>query len=115
MSSIIESLLDVVEQDPYPAGHTSLYWQMEGEQRGVAWRGQDVVLRGFGRGTGGRRDIAWQAAHVLERWSYRRVTAALRAYPRLWKLTRQLAQELELGVTFDVWKCAVILAVLADH
>lgn len=115
MPSVIESLLEVVDHDPYPVGHTSLYWRLEGEQITVARRGQDVLLRGFGRGTGGRQNTAWRAAHALERFSYRQVTASLRAYPRLWTLTRQLARDLLLGVTFDVWKCAVILAVLADH
>ncbi len=115
MTSVIESLLETVDRDPYPADHARLYWRLESEQLTVARRGQDVFLRGFGIGTGGRQDMAWRAAHALERLSYRQVTASLRAYPRLWTLTRQLARDLSVGVTFDVWECAGILGVLVDH
>ena len=112
---VTDSLLDVVEQDPEPADDTSAFWKEEGRRLTVARRGDDLLLKGFGIGMGGRRGMAWQVTHAVERLSYWHVTTRLGSYPRLWRMAKQLARDLSVGLTFDVWKSTAILATLADH
>ncbi len=115
MHPVIESLLEVVERDPYPNGYTSVYWRREGEKTRIRRDGNTVCLMGFGIGTSRRQGLAWQAARGLERLSYRRVIRELRSYPRNWKLAKRLARELSIPTTYDVWRYAVIFSVLTDH
>ena len=115
MHPVMESLMEAVERDPYPTGHATLYWQREGERLKVKREGDLVSLRGFGVGTGGAQTFSWKVIHALERLSYREVTERLKSYAEIWSLTRRLARGLSQGLTFDVWKSAVIVATLADH
>lgn len=43
------------------------------------------------------------------------MSARYRSYPLIWRLARQLARDLRCTLTFDVWKYAMALTVLADH
>lgn len=112
---VVQTLLEEVEQNPYPAAHTSRYWQLEGEQLLVARHDEGIVLRGFGIEFVGRQAFLSHVAHGVERLSYRRETIGLRAYPKAWSLAKHLSQDLTLGVTFDTWRCAVIVATLLEH
>lgn len=115
MSPVIETLLQIVKRDPYPAPYISSYWQQYGAKNLVEFRANGPVLQGYGIGSVNRPGVFGRALHVLERISYRRLTDRLGYYPTIWRSARQLAEDLSFGLTFDVWKCAVVLAVLADH
>jgi hypothetical protein len=51
----------------------------------------------------------------MERLSYRRVTRSLSEYPRVWHAAKSLARKVKFSLTFDVWKSAVIVALLEEH
>jgi len=112
---VIEQLLQVVERDPTPVNYTSSYWQEYAAQNTARMEEGRLVLRGFGIGDVGRPRLHGRLLHQLERLSYRRVTRSLPAYPMVWRMTQRLARDLGFGLTFDVWKSAVIVAILADH
>ncbi len=115
MNPVIESLLQIVEADPLPVAHTSSYWQRYGSETLVERRGAEIVLRGAGFGSMYARNPTTRLLHALERLSYRSVTSHLKSYPYVWQTAKRLARDLSFGLTFDVWKCAVSLALLADH
>ena len=52
---------------------------------------------------------------ALERLSYWQVTSALPAYPEAWTTIKHIARRDRLDLTFDVWKCAVIYALLKRY
>lgn len=112
---VIEALLQMAEQDPYPVGHTSSYWREWGERNVIARDGAALTLQGVGIGGVGKRRLAGRALGVLERLSYRSVTSRLSTYRTVWRLTTRLARDLSCRLTFDVWKYSVVLAVLSDH
>lgn len=112
---VIEQLLQVVEDDPTPVHYTSSYWQEHMVRNTVRMEDGRLVLRGFGIGDMGRPRLHGRLLHQLERLSYRRVTRSLPAYPTVWRITQRLARDLGFGLTFDVWKSAVIMALLMDH
>ena len=115
MHPVTESLLEEVTRNPYPKEHTSLYWQSEGERLSIQRQGGDLSWKGFGIGTSERQGIAWGIFHALERASYRGVTARLRSYRRTWAALQKLSRGLSIRVSYDIWKSAVIAAVLVDH
>ncbi len=115
MNPAMESLLESVRTQPMPAAHTSSHWQRYGGETLVERQGSELVLRGVGFGSMVTRNPAWHLLHLIERMSYRRVTAPLKAYPSVWAQVRSLARDLSFGCTFDVWKCGVILALLLEH
>lgn len=115
MNTVIDTLVDIVEKDPYPAEFTSSYWQDYGRSNIVKREGGDVRLRDYGIGSVRGSWIAGHTLHALERFSYRWVSAAYRSYPYTWKLTRNLARDLGFGLTYDIWKFALVLALLKDH
>ena len=115
MHPVTEALLEQVRRDPYPKEHTSLYWQSEGEKLLIRRQGEDLLFQGFGIGAAGREGTAWNTFHALERASYRRVSSRLRSYGKIWMALRRLARDLSIRISYDIWKSAVILAVLEDH
>lgn len=115
MNPVFESLLEVVNKDPYPAAHTSSYWQEHGQRNVIERRGEDLILQGWGIGAMARPWFFARALHVLERLSYRRVTVSLASFPIVWQSAKRLAHDLSFGLTFDAWKHAVALATLTDH
>ncbi len=115
MNPVTESLLEQVRLNPYPKEHTSLYWQSEGENLSIQRREEDLLFKGFGIAPSGREGVAWKTFHALERASYGGVTSRLRSYGKTWTALRQLARDLSIRVSYDIWKSAVILAILADH
>ena len=112
---VIEQLLQAVEHDPAPARYTSSYWRQYTAQNTARMEDGRLVLRGFGIGDVGQPRLHGRCLHQLERLSYRRVTLRFQAYPVVWRMTKRLARDLGYGLTFDVWKSAVILALLVDH
>lgn len=115
MNPVIESLLEVIEKDPYPAGYTSSYWQEYGAKNIVERGRVSPITQGYGIGEVSRPGVRGRALHVLERLSYWQLTAGLRHYLSVWHAAKGLAHDLSFGLTFDVWKYAVTLTVLADH
>jgi len=115
MNPIIESLVEIAESDPLPAAYTSSHWQRYERETLVERRGDVLVLRGVGFGSVYARSYATHILNVFERLSYRPVTKVLAHYSSVWNTARRLARDLSFGLTFDVWKCAVALALLAEH
>ena len=105
----------MVERDPVPAAHTSSHWQHYGGETIVERSGDELVLRGSGFGTMYAPRPLGQAAHLLQRITYSRVTSRLHSYKSVWRTAIRLARDLQFDLTFDVWKQSVALAVLADH
>ena len=114
-ADILDALVRIVETDPYPADHTSSFWQDFGARNWVERRDGQIVLESFGIGYVNKRPLGVRWLNVVERWSYRGVTAQLSSFDRSWALAKVLAADLGCGLTYDVWKYSVILAVLADH
>lgn len=115
MNPTLASLLDVIERDPLPAAYTSSYWRRFGSETVVERRGKHVVMEGVQIGAVYERHPLLWLLHVLERSSYRALTSSLSHYPAVWRTAQRLARELSFGLTFDVWKSAVITALLQDH
>lgn len=115
MNPVIEQLLQIVETDPLPAAHTSSHWQLYGLQTTVERRGDELILNGSGFGSIHVPGRLGRAAKMLERLSYRRVTARLTSYPSVWRNAKCLARDLSFDLSFGVWKQTVALAVLVDH
>jgi hypothetical protein len=113
-SPIVEELLRVVGTDPFPAGYTSSYWQHYGRQTRVEREGNGLALHGAAFGTV-TPSPALAPLRALERLSYRPVTSRLSSYRRVWAVARRLARQLGFGLTFDIWRQAVALALLTDH
>lgn len=114
MNRVIEALLEVVEKDPYPAGHTSLYWRLEGEKMIVGRRAGKLRLQGL-MASMGPTSFLGRCLNSLERMSYLPVTWPLRFYRRSWRLTRLLARDLSQPLTQHNWRFAVVLALLTEH
>lgn len=115
MNPAIESLLRIVEADPLPAAHTSSYWQRYGRETVVERRDNGLFLRGSGFGYVYARHPALRLLNSFMRMSYRSVTVLLPRYPAVWGVTKRLARDLSFGLTFDVWKSSVVLALLLEH
>ena len=114
MSRVIDSLMEAVEQDPYPAGHTSSYWRQEGEKMIVDRRQGKLRLEGLMADTD-RITLPGRWMNSLERLSYLPATLPLRFYRRSWRLTRCLARDLSQPLTHHNWRFAVVLALLTEH
>ena len=116
MNATIEELLRLAEEDPLPADHTSSHWLIHGENTVVERVGEEIVLQGSGFGSmrSSRNSLA-TAARVLERLSYRPVTAQIHSYPAVWNKARRLARDLSFDLTYNVWNQAMAMAVLVDH
>lgn len=115
MNAVIDSLLDVVRQDPLPARHTSSHWRQYGSQTIVERRGAELILEGAGFGSMWARHPALRILNAIQQVSYGPVTRSLRHYPEIWRAVKRLARQLSFDLTFDVWKCGAALAVLMDH
>jgi len=112
---VIDQLLRIVQRDPTPASFTSSYWREYAAQNTVRMDRDRLVLEGFGIGNVSRPRLRGRLLYQLERLSYSAVTAKLPDYPSTWRTTARLARSLGYGLTFDVWKSAVIVALLTDH
>ena len=115
MNTVIETLVDIVEKDPYPAEFTSSYWQEYGKSNVVERRNGALYLEDYGIGTVRGSWIAGHTLHAVERLSYRSVSSAYRSYPSMWNLAQKLARDLRCSLTFDIWKYTIILSLLNDH
>lgn len=115
MNAVIESLLQIVDANPLPAGHTSSHWQRHGSETIVERRGGELVLRASGFETVHAGRVRSRVLHGLERLSYRLVTSRLRSYPAVWRVAKGLASDLSGTPNFNVFKSACALTVLADH
>lgn len=115
MNPVIELLLKTAYCGPLPAQHTSSFWQRYGEQAVVEYHNDNLLLKGVMLGSVSYRNPLTGIFVALHRMSQRHVTAPLKSYPEVWKLAKHLACELSFKLTFDIWKCAVALALLADH
>ncbi len=112
---VIRALLEIIERTPYPDDHTSQFWVLEGKRLRIEAREGRLALHGFLTTNEHRWGLFQRAMRAVERWSYRGVTTALRSYPRVWSLAQRLAHDLGQGLSYDVWRLAVALSVLADH
>ncbi len=115
MNAVMESLLEVIERDPLPDAYTSSYWKEFGRQAVIERRGGALTMRGVEFGAVYARNPVILGFHAVERLSYARLTRGLRSYPSVWRATKRLARELSFGLTFDVWKPAVVASLLLDH
>jgi hypothetical protein len=111
--AVIEEALRAMEADPCPEADTSSHWKRYGAETVVARKGGRLVLEGVGFGSvhqGKTGVLYW-----LERLTYARAAASLKSHRRIWRMTKRLAADLSLGLTYDVWKYSMALATLADH
>lgn len=117
MHPVIDELVTLSERDPFPAGHTSSYWQRYGHQIVVERTADGLAVRASSLETVEPVGLASRLLCGLERWSYRSVTAQLHSYPDMWRVAKRLAWQLAGGphLTFQVFKSACALSVLADH
>ncbi len=115
VSPTIETLLALVETDPYPSAFTSSYWREHGARNVVERRAGVLKLDDRGIGEVRPPHPLRRPLQIIERFSYRDVTRPLRSYPEVWRLAKRLARELGFGLTFDVWKYAVVASILTDH
>jgi hypothetical protein len=115
VNPVIEELLQLVENDPLPVADTSSHWQFHGANTTVERRGDDLILRPSGLGSTATGSRLGRLAQRVERLSLRPATARLRSYAAIWKTAQRLAQDLGVGLTFDMWKQTVALAILHDH
>ncbi len=115
MHTVIDSLLDAVEADPLPAAHISSHWQRYGHETLVRRDGDQLVLHASGFETVHRGSFAGRCAAVIEGLSYHAVTASLKHYQAIRRQAQRLTRDLSGSLTFNVFKSAAALAVLADH
>jgi hypothetical protein len=115
MDAVIETLLESARRDPLPAEHASSHWQRYGADTEARLRDGRLALRAVGFDGLYPKGPLGGALSWLERRSYRRVTARLASYPRVWAAARRLADDLKVGADFSVFKSAAALSVLADH
>lgn len=109
---LLEHVLQVVETDPLPEAHTSSHWKEYGAKTVVSREGTRLILRGAGFGIMTRPRLG--VLSFLERLSYRHAFST-RSHAVIWKLTKRLARDLGIGLTYDVWKASMVAATLADH
>ena len=115
MPPLLDALLEIVDSDPLPSGHTSSHWREYGRQTVVERRAGTLTLRASGFETVDRMSFRGRILHGLERLSYRSATAQLKPYTRIWGLARRLADDLSAHPNFYVLKSACALAVLVEH
>lgn len=118
MSQIINQLLDIIEKDPVPEAWTSSYWKEWDAKRVVRVDKihNDVIIDG-------RNFLYIPQKHLLlhrmlypwGRFFYGRVPNQFPAYSKMLKLVKEIVSQLSVGLTFDVWKYAVVLALLKLH
>lgn len=117
-NQIVFDLLQIIEKDPTPEAWTSSFWKEWDTKRIVHTdkNQSDVVLDG--------REFLYIPQkylwlhQILYRWGrlfYGRVPNQFSDYPKMLKLVQETASQLSVGLTFDVWKYAVILALLQEH
>lgn len=115
VDAAIQSLLEAVEKEPYPALHTNPYWREEGERLVIRREGERIFLRGYGIGLTRTFLPIRRLVHAVQRMTYRKVIRRLRSYPSVWRSAKGLANDLGCALSFDFWKSAMVLSVLADH
>ena len=117
MHPVIDELLDLVAEDSLPAAHTSSHWREDGREIVVERRAHELCLRPKSFETVSPMGRVWRSLSVVERYSYRPVTARFKRYPEVWQAATQLARDLTGGphYNFNVFKSACALSVLADH
>ncbi len=115
MNKALESLLEVVEQDPLPERHTSSHWKNYGSQIVVERNGERLALRGAGFTAHSNPNGLCRALYAVERLSYRPVTGKLKSFPWIFRKAVSLARELRVAMTRHEWSSAVVLSVLWDH
>lgn len=115
MHPTIETLLARVEQDPLPAEHTSSHWHYFGRRTLVQRQGDTVRLHAEGFETIQGHGLSSRLLQPVERWSYGGVTRRYRYYRPIWRLARRLVREVGGRPTFNAFKNACVLAVLAEY
>ena len=113
---VAQRLMELVQTGTVPAAHVSSYWEEMGQRIVVEVRADgNWVLQDVGIGHSATMHPVERLLHVIERLSYLPVSSRLRSYPAIWRLAKQLARETACGLTFDVWKYAMVLATIVDH
>lgn len=115
MDTVIETLLEAVEQDRSGTAGASSHWHQHADKTLATWVEGRLVLRASGFSTLAHPRIGGRVLGVLERLSYWRVTASMRHFSQVWKMGCRLARELSGGPDFHVFNQVCALAVLADH
>lgn len=115
MNEVHARLLEIIDREDHPAEVVSSHWQLFGEKNVVRKDGDTLVLEPFGIGSVSHVGPASQVLRLVERLSYLGYTRRSPNYRDTWSAARQLAGELSFGLTLDVWRQSVVLAVLRDH
>ena len=115
MNPVIESLLEIADQDPLPVAHTSSHWQHHGGETIVQRQGDQLLLRSSGFTAHSKTGLLGKLLYGLERLSYTTVTNRLRSYPSVWHEAKKLARDLRVDLTRHEWSNAVVLAFIVDH
>ena len=115
MNQALESLLEVVEQDPLPERHTSSHWKDYGSQIVVKRRGERLMLKGAGFTAHSNPNRLCRALYSVERLSYWPVVRTLKSFPSIFRKAKSLARELRVSMSRHEWSSALVLSVLWDH
>lgn len=115
MNSVLEALYSQVEKDPLPQAYTSSHWRQFGQQTQVQKIGDRLDLRGVGFGDLYSDKWHHRVMHAACRFSYRPVSQRVSHFSKTWKMAKQIAREAGFGKTYDLWRYAMVLGVLADH
>ncbi len=115
MNAVMERLLDLVEKDPLPEQDTSSFWKEYGSPQLFEREGDTLSLLANRFEWVKPMGPADRFLQMLERASYRPVTARLQAFSEVWPIARQLVRDLGGDPHFNVLKSACITALLTDH
>jgi hypothetical protein len=115
LSPVVESLLEMTEEELLPAAHTSSHWQHYGNETIVKRHEGNLILRAAGFTGHSKTNLLGTLLCKAERLSYARVTNRWKSYPQIWKMAKHLARDLQVGMTRHEWSSAVVLAILVDH
>lgn len=113
--AVADELFALAAQDTLSADHVSSYWRQVGAMNRVQRSNGRVVLEDRGIGDVRPFGPVGSVLHAVERLSYLRLTCSLASYGPVWNAARRLARQLSFGLTFDVWRYAVALAILVEH
>lgn len=115
MNDVLESLLARVETEQSSPRNVSSYWKHYGSLTEVKRVHGRLVLRAAGMDPVRPQGPVELMVRGLERWSYRRVTARYRHFPKVWREALGLIRTLGLGATYNAFKLSSALSLLADH
>ena len=115
MIPVEETLFQWALEDPLPQEHTSSHWVAYGSRIQYQREGNHLVSVGERVESIYRPHPIWELFQWLDRFSYRKVTAQYRSFPKVWRQARQLIRDLNSRPTFNLFKSAVALSVLCDH